>query len=76
MLPGLGGLLGRLDDLPALTQGITRIQELGVAYKPFVNTSRLVELLRQIEQQQATRPARQQVAALVQQAVSTIEAAK
>jgi aminopeptidase N len=75
MLPGLSELLGRLDDPTALTQGINRIKDLVVQYKPHVNYKRLIALLRQVQQQHATRPSATQVTALVEQAIAAIEAA-
>ncbi len=73
---GLGGLLGRLDDPAALTQSITRIKDLTGQFKAFVNSQRLVGLLREVQQQQAPRPNAALVAGLVGQAVAEIEAAK
>ena len=76
MLPGLAALLGRLDDPAALSAGITRIRDLTVEFKPYVDAQRIIGLLRQVQAQQATRPQAAQVAALVKQAVAAIEAAK
>ncbi len=76
MLPGLAEILGRLDDPAALSQGIGRIKELTVQYKPYIDASRIIGLLRQIQQRQAKRPNGAQVAALVEQAVGEIGAAK
>lgn len=76
MLPGIGSLMGRLDDPTALTEGITRIKDLTVRYKPYIDSARLVGLLRQIEQQQATRPNAALAAQQVTAAVAEIEAAK
>ncbi|HEX8427947.1 M1 family aminopeptidase [Hymenobacter sp.] len=76
MLSGLGELLGRLEDPTALTQGITRIKDLTVRFKPYINANLIIGLLRQIQQQQASRPNAAHVAALVEQAVAEIQAAK
>ncbi|MBF9236978.1 M1 family metallopeptidase [Hymenobacter sp. BT683] len=76
MLPGFGDILGRLDDPTALAQGIGRIKDLTVKYKPYINSERLIDLLRQIQKRQSTRPNGVQVAALVEQAATEINAAK
>ncbi|MBC6609893.1 HEAT repeat domain-containing protein [Hymenobacter sp. BT507] len=75
MLPGLGEILGRLDDPTALTEGITRIKDLTVGFKPYLDYKRLIGLLRQIQQRQAGRPNAALAATLVAQAVAEIEAA-
>jgi aminopeptidase N len=76
MLSGLSELLGRLDDPTGLPQGISRIKELAIQYKDFIDTGRIIRLLHQIQQRQAARPQAAQVAALVRQAVAEIETAK
>ena len=76
MLGSLGNMLGRLEDPALLAQGITRIKDLTVQFKAFVNSQRLIGLLREVQQQQATRPNAALVAGLVGQAVAEIEAAK
>ena len=76
MLSGFGDILGRLDDPTALTEGITRIKDLTVRFKPYIDASRLIGLLRQIEQQQAKRPNAALATQLVTAAVAEIEAAK
>jgi aminopeptidase N len=76
MLPGLGEMLGRLDDPAGLAQGIGRIKDLTVKYKPYIDASRIIGLLRQVQERQSKRPSGAQAAALVQQAVVEIEAAK
>ena len=76
MLSGFGEILGRLDDPTALTEGITRIKDLTVRFKPYLDASRLIGLLRQIEQQQAKRPNAALATQLVTAAVAEIEAAK
>ncbi|MBO3271059.1 M1 family aminopeptidase [Hymenobacter defluvii] len=75
MLPGLGEILGRLDDPTALTEGISRIKDLTVGFKPYLDFKRLIGLLRQIQQHQAGRPNAALAATLVAQAVAEIEAA-
>ncbi|QNE39768.1 M1 family peptidase [Hymenobacter sp. NBH84] len=75
MLPGLGEILGRLDDPTALTEGITRIKDLTVGFKPYLDYKRLIGLLRQIQRRQAGRPNAALAATLVAQAVAEIEAA-
>ncbi|UOR06420.1 M1 family metallopeptidase [Hymenobacter aerilatus] len=75
MLPALGEILGRLDDPTVLTEGITRIKDLTVGFKPYLDTKRLIGLLRQIQQRQASRPNAVHTATLVTQAIAAIEAA-
>ncbi|UOG73119.1 M1 family metallopeptidase [Hymenobacter tibetensis] len=76
MLPSVAELLNRLNDPAALPQGIDRIKELAVRYKQFGIHVPLIKLLRQIQEQQASRPNATQATTLVQQAVAEIEAAK
>ncbi|WP_375434044.1 M1 family aminopeptidase [uncultured Hymenobacter sp.] len=76
MLPGLAELLNRLDNPAALSQGVSRIKEMAVRYKQFGIHVRLMELLRQIQQQHSTRVNATQATALVEQAIAEIQAAK
>ncbi|WBO86480.1 M1 family metallopeptidase [Hymenobacter yonginensis] len=76
LLASVGSMMGRTDDAAALTEGIARIKDLTVRYKAYIDASRLIGLLRQIEQQQATRPNAALVAQQVTAAVAEIEAAK
>ncbi|MBF9223104.1 M1 family metallopeptidase [Hymenobacter ruricola] len=76
MLAGLGGMLGRMDDPTALPEGITRIRDLTVEYKRYVDYKRVVGLLREVQQHQSKRPNAALVAGLVEQAAAAIEAAK
>ncbi|WP_125921485.1 M1 family aminopeptidase [Hymenobacter lapidarius] len=76
MLPGLAEILGRLDDPTALEQGITRIRDLTVEYIKFVDSERLIGLLRQIQTRQAVGPNAGAVACMVDRAVAEIQAAK
>ncbi|SNC61031.1 aminopeptidase N [Hymenobacter gelipurpurascens] len=76
MMAGLGEMLGHLDDTTALTQGITRIKNMAVEFKPYGVAGGLTNLLRQIQQQHATRPSAAQVSTLVEQAAAEIQAAK
>ncbi len=76
MLPGFVDILGRLDEAPALEQGLSRLRDLTVKFKPYVDSQRIIGQLRQIEQRQATRPTAAPAAALVAQAIAAIEAAK
>ncbi|UOQ68497.1 M1 family aminopeptidase [Hymenobacter volaticus] len=75
MLPGLGELVGRLDDPTALSQGISRIKDMAVRYKQYGIHVPLIELLRQIQQRHSSRPTAAQATELVKQAVIEIEAA-
>ncbi|MBF9143722.1 M1 family aminopeptidase [Hymenobacter properus] len=76
MFTGLFEMLGRLDDPTALTEGIARIRDLAVKFKPYVDAPRIVAQLRQVQQRQASRPNAALVAGLVEQAAGAIEAAK
>jgi aminopeptidase N len=76
MLTGLSEMLGRIDDATALTQGIGRVRDLTVEYKAYVDSERLIALLRQIQERQATRPNATLVASLVDKAAADIKAAK
>ncbi|WP_022824634.1 M1 family metallopeptidase [Hymenobacter norwichensis] len=76
MLSGVAELLGRLNDPTSLTEGITRIKDLTVRYKPYLDADRLIALLRQVQQQHATRPTAAHTTTLVDQAVAEIQAAK
>jgi aminopeptidase N len=76
MLTGISEMLGRLDDAPGLSQGINRIRDLTVEYKPFVDAEKLIGLLRQVQQRQAARPNAALVASLVDKAAADIQAAK
>ena len=77
MLGSLGNMRGRPEDLAVLAQqGITRIKELTVEFKAFVNSQRLIGLLQEVQRQQATRPNAARLAGLVGQVVVETEAAK
>ncbi|OGX82757.1 M1 family aminopeptidase [Hymenobacter coccineus] len=76
MLDGFIEILGRLDDPAALEQGITRIRDLTVKFKPYVNSARIIKLLHEVQQHQSTRPNAARVAELVAQADAAIQAAK
>lgn len=73
--PGMTALLGRLDDPAALPQGIDRLKELGVKYKPYGIAKGVIKSLRSVQQQQAARPNAAQASALVEAAIREIEAA-
>jgi aminopeptidase N len=76
MLDGFMEILGRLDDATALEQGLTRLRDLTVKYKPYVNSARIIDLFQQVQQRQAARPQAARAAELVAQAVAAIRAAK
>ena len=59
-----------------LTQGTTRIKDLTVQFKAYVNSQRLIGLLREVQQQQATRPNAALAKTLVDDDAVVIEAAK
>ena len=68
----LGGALASAT----LTQGTTRIKDLTVQFKAYVNSQRLIGLLREVQQQQATRPNAALAKTLVDDDATAIEAAK
>ncbi|GAB3578869.1 M1 family metallopeptidase [Hymenobacter daeguensis] len=79
MLDGLSEYLGRTDDAEVLNQGITRIKDLTVKFKPYIDASgigNITRLLRQVQARQAARPNAARATALVAEAVAAIEAAK
>ena len=59
-----------------LTQGTTCIKDLTVQFKAYVNSQRLIDRLREVQQQQATRPNAALAKTLVDEAAVVIEAAK
>ena len=76
MLGGFVEILGRLDDATALEQGLTRIRDLTVKFKPYVDSEYIIGLLQQVQQRQAARPQAARAAVLVAQAEAAIRAAK
>ncbi|QJX48973.1 M1 family metallopeptidase [Hymenobacter taeanensis] len=76
MLTGLSDLLVRIDQPAAWLQGVNRIKELAVRYKPYGVHKGLLKLLGQLQQQAAGTANAAQVTALVTQATAEIEAAK
>ncbi|MFC6226088.1 M1 family metallopeptidase [Hymenobacter artigasi] len=76
MLEGFVAILGRLDDATALEQGLTRLRDFTVKYKPYIPWERIIEQFQQVQQRQAARPQAARAAALVAQAVAAIRAAK
>ena len=76
MLPGIGEFLGHFDDATALNQGITRIKDLTVEFKAFIDSERIIGLLRQVQARQAAGAHAAHAAGLVEQAVAEIRAAK
>ena len=79
MLDGFSEFLGRTDSPEALSQGITRIKDLTVKFKPYIDAGgikNIIGLLQQVEKRQAARANAAQAKALVDEAVAAIEAAK
>jgi aminopeptidase N len=76
MLSGLADLLKRIDQPATWTQGINRIKEIAIRYKPFGVHVGLLKLLRELQQQEASSPNAAPVTALIEKAVVEIEAAK
>ncbi|MBO2009848.1 M1 family aminopeptidase [Hymenobacter negativus] len=79
MLEGFSEFLGRTDSPEALNQGITRIKDLTVKFKPYIDAGgikNIIGLLRQVQERQAKGTNAAQTTALVDQAVAAIEAAK
>ena len=59
-----------------LILGIARIKDLTVQFKAYVYSQRLIGLLREVQQQQGTRPNAALAKTLVDEAATAIEAAK
>ena len=69
-------ILGSALASATLTQGTTSIKDLTVQFKAYVNSQRLIGLLREVQQQQGTRPNAALAKTLVDEAAAAIEAAK
>jgi aminopeptidase N len=73
MMSGFSSLLGTLQDPAAFAQGITRIKDMGVQFKPYGVDKGLIELLQTLKTGKTGNATAQQV---VDQAISEIQAAK
>ncbi|GGF21277.1 M1 family metallopeptidase [Hymenobacter cavernae] len=73
MLPGFSALLGRVQDPEAFAQGVRRIKDMAVKYKPYGIDKQLLPLLESLKSDKAGNAAAQQV---VEQAMNEIQAAK
>ncbi len=76
MMPGFAESIRHLDDFAAQTQGITRIKDMAIQFKPYGVDKRLIELLRDLQKHFAARPTAPQTTPLIEQAVAEIQAAK
>ncbi|WP_324677904.1 M1 family aminopeptidase [Hymenobacter sp. GOD-10R] len=73
MMQGFAELLERLQDPAAFAEGVSRIQHMGVQFKPYGVDKRLLALLESLKAKRTDNAAAQQV---VDQAISAIQAAK
>jgi aminopeptidase N len=73
MMSAFSSLLGHMKDPAAFAEGVTRIKDMGVKFKPYGVDKRLIELLQTIKTGKAGNATAQQV---VDQAISEIRAAK
>ena len=76
MSESLATITGRLDDAASITEGITRIQELGVKYKSYGADKPVMAMLQGIAKAQASRPQAAATQQAVDQAMAAVQAAK
>ncbi|MFC6223392.1 M1 family aminopeptidase [Hymenobacter artigasi] len=76
MMEPLATITGRLDDAASITEGITRLQEIGVKYKSYGADRPIVNLLQGVAKAQAGRPQAATTQQAVEQAVAAVQAAK
>jgi aminopeptidase N len=76
MMEPLATITGRLDDAASITEGITRLQELGIKYKTYGADRPVIGLLQSIAKAQAARPQAAATQQAVDQAVAAVQAAK
>ncbi|WP_035566885.1 M1 family metallopeptidase [Hymenobacter sp. IS2118] len=76
LMEPMATMLGRLDDATAVTEGITRLKDLGVKYKSYGADKPVIDMLQGIAKAQAGRPAAAEAQQAVAKAVAEIEAAK
>ncbi|MET4072807.1 M1 family aminopeptidase [Hymenobacter sp. UYCo722] len=76
MMEPLATITGRLDNAAAITEGITRLQEMGIKYKSYGADRPIVNLLQGVAKAQAGRPQAAATQQAVDQAVAAVQAAK
>jgi aminopeptidase N len=76
MMEPLATMSGRLDDAASITEGITRLKDLGIKYKSFGADRPVMGLLQGIAKAQATRPQAAATQQAVDQALAAVQAAK
>ncbi|MBU6121406.1 M1 family aminopeptidase [Hymenobacter siberiensis] len=76
MMEPLATITGRLDDAASITEGINRLQEIGVKYKAYGADRPIVNLLQGVAKAQAGRPQAATTQQAVEQAVAAVQAAK
>ena len=76
MMEPLATITGRLDDAASITEGITRLQELGIKYKSYGADKPVMAMLQGIAKAQASRPQAAAAQQAVDQAVAAVQAAK
>ena len=76
MMEPLATITGRLDDAASITEGITRLQELGIKYKSYGADKPVMAMLQGIAKAQASRPQAAAAQQAVDTAVAAVQAAK
>ena len=76
MMEPLATITGRLDDAASITEGIARLQEMGIKYKAYGADRPIVNLLQGVAKAQAARPQAAATQQAVEQAVAAVQAAK
>ena len=76
MMEPLATITGRLDDAASITEGITRLQEMGIKYKSYGADKPVMAMLQGIAKAQASRPQAAAAQQAVDQAVAAVQAAK
>ena len=76
MMEPLATITGRLDDAASITEGITRLQEMGIKYKSYGADKPVMAMLQGIAKAQASRPQAAAAQQAVDTAVAAVQAAK
>ncbi|UOQ54987.1 M1 family metallopeptidase [Hymenobacter cellulosivorans] len=76
LLEGLSNMLVRLDDPTNFSQGVERVKELAIQFKPQGAAEPLIGLLQSVKQRKTTGPNVQQAQQAIDKAVQEIEQAK
>jgi aminopeptidase N len=76
MMEPLATITGRLDDAASITEGITRLKDLGIKYKSYGADKPVLNYLQGIAKAQASRPQAAATQQAVDQAVAAVQAAK